>query len=410
MDENVKMSNRSGYQKQALAHLRYLCGLKPNRRTGSAGNREAASYIAAHFQDLGYEVNQTPFETLDYQSAGAFLSGLAENVGIHTSPYSPGCDLTAELIGASSLEELEAADAAGKVLLLQGEICAEQLMPKNFVFYNPDHHQRIIAVLEDKRPAALITATSDSPGAAGALSPFPLIVDGDFEIPSAYCTETAGRQIAESLGREVRLEIRSQRQPALASNVIASRPRKFDRKIALMAHFDTYEDTPGAVDNASGVIILLLAAELLAREQPALSLEIIAFNGEDHYSAGGQMDYLQRYGQELSAIELAVNVDGTAYRGGKTAYSFYGCSAEKEAALRRVFQKYHQLVEGEAWYSGDHMIFVQNQVPCLALTSSRMPELLTTVIHTEQDLPELVSPEQLLEAASALADLVRTLS
>ena len=173
-----------------------------------------------------------------------------------------------------------------------------------------------------------------------------------------------------------------------------------------MAHLDTYEVTPGAVDNASGVIILLLAAELLAREQPALSLEIIAFNGEDHYSAGGQMDYLQRYGQELSAIELAVNVDGAAYRGGKTAYSFYGCSAEKEAALRRVFQKYHQLVEGEAWYSGDHMIFVQNQVPCLALTSSRMPELLTTVIHTEQDLPKLVSPEQLLKAGSALADLL----
>jgi hypothetical protein len=56
------------------------------------------------------------------------------------------------------------------------------------------------------------------------------------------------------------------------------------------------------------------------------------------------------------------------------------------------------------------MIFVQNQVPCLALTSSLMPELLTTVIHTGQDLPELVSAEQLVEAASALADLVGTLS
>jgi aminopeptidase YwaD len=404
------MSNRSDYQEQALAHLEYLCGIKPNRRTGSAGNREAASYLAARFQDLGYEVDQTPFEALDYQSAGALLSGLAEDVGIHTSPYSPGCDVTAELIRVSSLEELEAADAAGKVLLLQGEICAEQLMPKNFVFYNPDQHRKIITALEEKRPAALITATSDSPGAAGALSPFPLIMDGDFEIPSAYCSETAGRQIAESLGREVRLEIRSQRQPARASNVIASRPGKSARKIALMAHFDTYEDTPGAVDNASGVIILLLAAELLAREQPALSLEIIAFNGEDHYSAGGQMDYLRRYGEDLPKIELAVNVDGAAYRGGKTAYSFYGCSPEREAEVRRVFQEYHHLEGGETWYSGDHMIFVQNQIPCLALTSSLMPELLTTVIHTEQDLPELVSPEQLVEAASALADLVGTLS
>jgi aminopeptidase YwaD len=119
---------------------------------------------------------------------------------------------------------------------------------------------------------------------------------------------------------------------------------------------------------------------------------------------------LRRCGEHLPKIDLAVNVDGAAYRDGKTAYSFYGCSPEREAAFRRVFQKYRHLEEGEAWYSGDHMIFVQHQVPCLALTSSRMPELLTTVIHTEQDLPELVSPEQLLEAASALADLVCTLS
>jgi len=404
------MVKQSGLQDQALAHLKYLCGIKPNRRTGSPGNREAAAYLAAQFQDLGYEVDQTPFNTLDYQTSGAVLSGLPQEAEIHTSPYSPGCDVSAELIGVSSVEELKAAEAAGKVLLLQGEISAEQLMPKNFVFYNPDHHQSIIALLEEKQPAALITATSDSPGAAGALSPFPLIVDGDFEIPSAYCSETAGRQIAESLGREIRLEIRSQRQPARANNVIASRRGKTPRKITLMAHFDTYEDTPGAIDNASGVIILLLAADLLTEYQPAFNLEIVAFNGEDHYSAGGQMDYLQRYGQDLPKIDLAVNVDGAAYRGGKTACSFYGCSPEMEASGRSVFQNYQHLVEGEAWYSGDHMIFVQHQVPCLALTSSRMPELLTTVIHTEQDLPRLVSPEQLLEAASALADLVRTLS
>jgi len=33
---------------------------------------------------------------------------------------------------------------AGWVLLLRGEIAKEQLMPKNFTFYNPDEHKRII--------------------------------------------------------------------------------------------------------------------------------------------------------------------------------------------------------------------------------------------------------------------------
>ena len=50
-----------------------------------------------------------------------------------------------------------------------GDICAEQLMPKNFVFYNPDHHKRIYAFLEEKMPAAIITATERKPEMVGAL-------------------------------------------------------------------------------------------------------------------------------------------------------------------------------------------------------------------------------------------------
>jgi len=65
--------------------------------------------------------------------------------------------------------------------LLKGAICAEQLMPKNFVFYNPDHHKRIYALLEKKKPAGIIAATEKKPEMVGALYPFPLIVDGDFK-------------------------------------------------------------------------------------------------------------------------------------------------------------------------------------------------------------------------------------
>ena len=42
-------------------------------------------------------------------------------------------------------------------------ISAEQLMPKNFVFYNPEHHQKTIALLESRKPAGIITATKRNP-------------------------------------------------------------------------------------------------------------------------------------------------------------------------------------------------------------------------------------------------------
>jgi Zn-dependent M28 family amino/carboxypeptidase len=51
------------------------------------------------------------------------------------------------------------------------------------------------------------------------------------------------------------------------SIVISGRSEK---KIILGAHYDTYEDTPGADDNASGVAILLCLSRLLHQSEPEL--------------------------------------------------------------------------------------------------------------------------------------------
>lgn len=109
------------------------------------------------------------------------------------SPYSKGCSLEAELVAAGTLNELEQVLAKGKLLLLHDELTREQLMPKNFVFYNPDEHQQIIALLEEKEPGAILAATSRNAALAGGVYPFPLIEDGDFQIPSVYLTEAEGK-------------------------------------------------------------------------------------------------------------------------------------------------------------------------------------------------------------------------
>jgi aminopeptidase YwaD len=60
-----------------------------------------------------------------------------------------------------------------KIVLLIGEIAREQLMPKNFVFYNPEHHQEIIRLLETGAPQAIMAATGRDPQLAGGVYPFP---------------------------------------------------------------------------------------------------------------------------------------------------------------------------------------------------------------------------------------------
>jgi aminopeptidase YwaD len=121
------------------------------------------------------------------------------------------------------------------------------------------------------------------------------------------------------------------------------------------------------------------------------------------------MDYLRRYGEQLPAITLAINIDDVGYVEGRSSYSFYECSEAVQAKAIGVFSGYPGLCPGDAWYSGDHMIFVMNQAPAIAFTAELMPQLMETVTHTMADTPDLIDSRKLVEVAASLNDLVRSL-
>jgi aminopeptidase YwaD len=279
-------------------------------------------------------------------------------------------------------------------------------MPKNFPFFNPEEHQRIVRLLEIKAPAAIITATSRNPELAGGMYPFPLIEDGDFDIPSVYVTDKVGERLAQQAGTEVSLEIEAERIPAKGCNVTARKGGNWERWIVLCAHIDTKEGTPGALDNATGITILLLLAELLADYTGDIGIELVALNGEDDYSAAGQLLYLRENADTLDQVILGINMDVAGYHQGNTEYSLYGCPDEIADLIRKVFSDQEDVVEGEPWYQSDHSLFVQNQVPAMAITSEHFMELSTHVTHTPKDGPEIVDSEKLVNVALVLLGLL----
>jgi aminopeptidase YwaD len=392
--------------KRAAFYVRTLCRVKPNRSTGSKGNRAAAAFCAGKLKGFGYQVETAPFSCLDFDRGIASLTHDGAYFPVYPSPFSPGCDVKAELAAASTLEELEAVSCNGKLLLLRGGICSEQLMPKRFPFYKSDRHGKIIALIEKKRPAAVITATGKNPELVGAEYPFPMIEDGDMNIPSVYCKDYLGRRIASKTGRPFRLISTSRRIRSKAANVIARRNPGAARKTVVCAHIDARANTPGASDNAAGVSVLLLLAEMLAEVPLKNGLEIVAFNGEDHYSAAGQKDYLRRHGRGMRRIGLVINVDDIGYKKGKTAYSFYQCLRAFRNKCRTQFRKFDGLTEGEPWVHGDHMIFVQRGLPAIALTSQKMRTLMAKITHTPKDVPGILDFQKLAETASALKALI----
>jgi len=391
---------------KAEAYLYQLCVEIPSRRVGSPGNRAATDLFAAIAASFGFEVETPEFDCIDWQGEGADLTAGGRHFTAFPSPYSRGCRVRAPLVVASTDEQLAAADINGKVLLLRGEAAKEQLMPKNFAFYNPDRHRWIIRLLEERQPWAIITATARDLEMVGSQYPFPLFEDGDFNIPSVYMTDEEGDGLAELAGEEVALESRATRTPATGCNVIARKGAEPHRRVVLFAHIDARMGSPGAGDNASGVTALLLLAELLADYCGSIGVEIVALNGEDYYANPGEMQYLALNEGKFGEIVLGINLDDVGYRRGRVAYSLYGCPDDLTGSIRGVLAGYEEMVEGEAWYQGDHGLFLMNQTPALAFTSEMLAELMAEITHTPKDIPETVNPPKLVQVALALRDLV----
>lgn len=389
-------------------YLRELCVALPHRHVGSAFNQQATAFFRQRLDEFGFVTECPSFSCIDWRSGPVRLECAGQAFAVQVSPYAPACEVRAPLLAAGTVEELAALDSRGKMLLLHGELTREQLMPKNFVFYNPAEHQRIIGLLEAQQPAAIIAATGRNPELAGGWYPFPLIEDGDFDIPSVYMTDVEGAKLLASAGKVIELVYESERIPSTGCNVVA-RKGNGTKRIVVTAHIDSKPTTPGALDNASGVATLLGLGSLLRDYAGPVEIEILTLNGEDYYAASGHMRYLADNQDRWENIVVAINLDGAGYREGKSAWSRYNCPFAVEAAFHDIVAGRDELIEGSAWYQSDHSMFIQQGVPAIAITSEHLMFLSTEITHTARDTIELVDSGKLAANARALNELVQRL-
>jgi len=402
------METEKLYQK-SVSYLKTLCEDIKDRSVGSSGNRQATYFFNKEISSFGWKSETSELNVVDWEDGGATLQAENINFKVSVSPYSLGCNVKEELNSISKIEDLERADISGKIILLYGEIAKEQLMPKNFVFYNPEEHQRIIALLEEKKPAAIVSATGRNSSLAGGVYPFPLIEDGDFDIPSVYMTEEEGRRLLPCTGKSVILKSHSRRIPTNAYNIIARKGKNTSERIVITAHIDSKKGTPGAIDNATGIIVLLLIAEMLGDYDGNRMLEIVALNGEDYYAVPGQMDYIYKNQNKFNEILLNINIDGAGYREDKSIFSLFGLPEGIKENVNSILAEYNGITEGIQYPQGDHSIFVQQGCPAIAVSSKWLIDHMDsqTITHTPKDNAGIVDCRKVVEIAEALNWLIR---
>lgn len=392
-------------------YLKTLCIDITERCVGSNGNRRATYFMEKELSLNGWETEMMEFDAIDWEENGAKLSSDKENFDVLVSPYSNGFKGEGELISASTIGELSTINAKNKIIFLFGEIAREQLMPKNFVFYNPEEHQKIISILENSGAKAIISATGRNAALAGGVYPFPLIEDGDFDIPSVYMTEEEGLKLIPKIGKKVLLESLSKRIPGKGFNVIGKKGDNNSPRIVVTAHIDAKKGTPGAIDNATGVIVLLLLSDLLKDYNGNKLIEIAAFNGEDYYAVPGQMNYISVNKNNFNSILLNINIDGAGYKEGQSAFSLFNLPDEILQPAIKVINHYSGITEGVQWPQGDHSIFLQFGVPAIAVSSKWFIDNIADqdITHTPKDNIEIVDCYKIVEISNALNTLIRSI-
>ncbi|MBP2144545.1 aminopeptidase YwaD [Methanococcus voltae] len=379
--------------------MSYLTEIAIERPIGTEGNNKILELIKNELKSSKYTMESLNFKCLTWDNGNSYIK-LEDNIyTIYASPFSKGYKGEGKVICCSKISDLKNPEIENNILILDGEITENPLMPKNFPFYFPEEHAKLYDLIEKAKPACILALTGKS--ALSGLDPYPFFEDGNFLIPSAYVSNKSNF-IKTIVNKDVEISINSKIQEAKSEQLIFKKKGTSKDTILICAHMDSKYGTLGALDNASGIYTILEVAKKLDNVQTTSNVEIVPFNGEEYYGVTGQLKYLEYLKKQNINIKLVINIDSAGYKSSNNALSFYNIS---EDDVNKIINKYN-VVLGTEWYAGDHAMFAFQGTPCIVATSSDLFEKGIFTTHTYADTLENVDENLLDELANNLYHII----
>lgn len=380
-----------------LHHLHHLAGEIGSRPMGSPPNDRAAAYIASVLASSGFAVERQEYACPTWSLEKALLEQNGAPIVATANPYSPSCELTAPVVAAATLAELNEADCSGRICIIHGDLTRREQLDPPYAIYLSEPDPVATALLA-KRPMAVIAVSPTR------CEPEVVFCDWEFPIPSVTVDCETGRKLLQNATSPVHLTIQSTRSPSATANIVGTLPGKHNsRRLVLCAHFDTGYGGPGALDNASGTAVLLGVAESLSGALPESSLEFIFFSGEE--AGGVDITEYFRHVASVDDVIAAINVDGVGSWVGATGVVAMASSPALEAAVAETMRAFPGVVLMDPWYESDHSGFTMRGVPSIPLTASGCPRLL----HGTRDTEDIIDPARLGQTAHFVEKLAESL-
>ncbi|MBN1315211.1 MAG: M20/M25/M40 family metallo-hydrolase [Anaerolineales bacterium] len=389
--------------KQAYNHIEYLAANIGPRLPGTDADWRAGDYIRSYLIGLGLSVTDQEFSAETTRLISHKMEILdpsrIEFFGrpVLGTPDTPEEGIEGEIVWVEGSKYQVGSRIAGKIVFLT---------PTDTM----DFWKGFRAVLEYCPKAVVVIWPLYGVGPKHLQ--FSENVSKPFNAVTTFCiTWEEGLCLFRSSAKRARLYLHTKRQAATTRNIIAefqgsSRP---DEIIVIGSHYDTMPDIPGAIDNASGVAVMMELANLFSQKGSKRTMRFVAWGGEE-MGLLGSLKYVEQLrkqdeksrvaqgfveGRDKSDLEkhlLCINFD---VLGMPLCYN--GCyvhGAPEITAVIKTLSKELGIPHNfkEEIYGSDGEAFVWAGIPSITFTREGVA---ANFIHTIQDSLDIVSVEQL---------------
>ena len=382
------------------------------RESATSQELEAALFFADDFSALGYEVEFQNFDAFELFYAVRFNVLTPNVIGYNVmyvgwedsapTVFNLPLDVATlvgqrlpvrgslEFVGSASPGDLEAANLAGRVALVdRGRLpLAEQ----------------VDAIARAGAEAAIVF--NDVPGDKY----FWEQMLQSASIPAIGITRNQGLRLVDGLrfGRDVEVDLTALAQDAAPSrNVIARLNNDLDddRVVVIGAHLDTVPSTQGANDNGSGLAVVSVLAEELADDELPFDLRFVLFGAEETGLNGSYHYVRELTPEERSRIAVMINLDSVGLGGITVTGSEGPLSVANKVSPAIVRYSGDESLGRDKSLGSDHTPFLAAGVDSLFIYADSL-----VYINSTEDIMERVEPYALSVAASFALGIIQQLA
>jgi len=211
------------------------------------------------------------------------------------------------------------------------------------------------------------------------------------------------RLLARNEAVRVKLGTESYTEPISTANLRLTIPGKSRETVIVGAHFDSWDQGQGAMDNGLGIAQLLALARVLKGEELERTVELIWFNGEEQGLWGSK----HAVSYDLKGTPVVMfNLDMVGFP--------IGVNAMGDEDLVPVLESWNEDrgdkalekgVANQTWMASDHTPYQVAGVRVVTFNAPIPPESVR-YYHDFGDTYDKLTPELILDSAAMVASLV----